>query len=498
MVTEHTEDSTQWSRLSPWAVAYHSAHSIRKILTNAVTLAPIVVGITQADGWLVPGIAVGLGIAAIVLHAGLSVRRFRYQLLDGRLKVRQGIFEVAQIDLDFSRVQNVSIINPFYFRPLGLVSLTIESAGSSDEEVVLAALRDDHAEHIRQAIAQSRTAAAAITEEQDAEVLITREPRDLVIHGLSSNQAWLVLAGFMGVYSQMPDAWQLDREAFVAALPPGVLASSAVQMVLFAGILLLLGLVVMLALSVLASLLIYGNFELRRVRDGFAARQGAISSRQLNVRQQRIQTVVVRQNWIAKLFMRFNVSFEQISHVQPGGETTGRLMIPAVLIGQSNELTSIAMPLAPSAITRKTESFTKVNTYYLRKRLLWLGLMYGVALVMALAQPAAWAPAALTAITLLIAVAQCRKWRLLGFAIDGDYLTVRSGLIGHNYVVAPLYKVQRITLEQTPFMRRRSLTHLRLYLASRTVVLPCLPEPQANEVANYVLSLIEARPRPWM
>ena len=83
----------------------------------------------------------------------------------------------------------------------------------------------------------------------------------------------------MGVYSQMPDAWQLDREAIVAALPPGVLASSAVQMVLFAGILLLLGLVLMLALSVLASLLIYGNFELRRVRDGFAARQGAISSR---------------------------------------------------------------------------------------------------------------------------------------------------------------------------------------------------------------------------
>ena len=81
------------------------------------------------------------------------------------------------------------------------------------------------------------------------------------------------ISGFMGVYSQMPDAWQLDREAFVAALPPGVLASSAVQMVLFAGILLLLGLVVMLALSVLASLLIYGNFELRRVRDGFAARQ---------------------------------------------------------------------------------------------------------------------------------------------------------------------------------------------------------------------------------
>ena len=68
---------------------------------------------------------------------GLSVQRFRYQLLDGHRRFARH-FEVAQIDLDFSRVQNVLIINPFYFRPLGLVSLTIESAGSSDEEVVLA------------------------------------------------------------------------------------------------------------------------------------------------------------------------------------------------------------------------------------------------------------------------------------------------------------------------------------------------------------------------
>ena len=99
----------------------------------------------------------------------------------------------------------------------------------------------------------------------------------------------------MGVYSQMPEAWQLDREAIVAALPPGVLASSAVQMVLFAGILLLLGLVLMLALSVLASLLIYGNFELRECAM-VLQRVKALSVLELNMRQRRIQTVVVRQN----------------------------------------------------------------------------------------------------------------------------------------------------------------------------------------------------------
>jgi putative membrane protein len=492
------DGAEQWSTLSPWAVVYFSAHSIRQILTNGVTLAPIVVGLLQADGLLVPGIVIGSAIALIILHAWLSVRRFKYQLLDRRLKVRQGILQVAQIDLDFSRVQNVSIVSPFYFRPLGLVSLTIESAGSSEEEIILAALHEQHAEQIRQSIARSRAVASSHPSAQvtDEELLVTRETRDLFIHGISSNQAWLVVAGFIGAYSQMPDAWQLDSDAFVEVLPSGLLESSAVQMVLLGLALVLTGFALMLALSVIASLLIYGNFELRRVRDGFAARQGAISSKVLNMRQRRIQTVTVRQNWIARYFARFNLSLEQISHSQPGAETAGRLLIPAVTMTQSAELTTTALDGPPMLIA--AESFSRVSSYYLRKRWLWLGAIYALAIIMISSSLSLWLLLPTSAIVLTIGLAQYRNWRLLGLAINGDFLTLRTGLIGRNYVVLPLYKVQRVTLVQSPFMVRRKVANVRLFLASRVVTLPCLPEALAREVANFTLCLVEEQPRSWM
>ena len=108
------------------------------------------------------------------------------------------------------------------------------------------------------------------------------------------------------------------------------------------------------------------------------------------------------------------------------------------------------------------------------KRLLWLGVVFGIAFIVTLDNLPAWVLAPLTAITLLIALAQYRQWRLLGFAINGDYLTLRSGLVGRNYVVAPLYKAQRVTLAQTSLMRRRNIAR-RLEFASRTVTLPCHP-----------------------
>jgi hypothetical protein len=47
-------------------------------------------------------------------------------------------------------------------------------------------------------------------------------------------------------------------------------------------------------------------------------------------------------------------------------------------------------------------------------------------------------------------------------------------------------------------MVRRKVANVRLFLASRVVTLPCLPEALAREVANFTLCLVEEQPRSWM
>ena len=113
----------EWSKLSNWAVVYFSFRSLRQIVTNAYALAPILIATLRADSLWVPASLLSAGLLVILGHSWLVVRRFEYQWSGSGLIVKHGIFQRAQLDLEFSRIQNVAVLRPFYFKPLGLVSL---------------------------------------------------------------------------------------------------------------------------------------------------------------------------------------------------------------------------------------------------------------------------------------------------------------------------------------------------------------------------------------
>ena len=488
-----------WSKLSNWAVVYFAARSLRQIFTSAYALAPILIATLRADSLWVPALLLSAAIALILGHAFLFVRRFDYRWSESGLIVRQGVFQRAQLDLDFSRIQNVSVVRPIYFKPLGLASLAIDSAGSSEEEVTLAALEGTLAESLRQRIVDARlTVQASDSTEpvQDDVVLIQRSSRDIVIHGLSSNQAWLVLAGLLGVYSQLPESSQLSSETVVALFPDSMLEATAAQIWLIGFVLLMIGVALMLGLSVLASLLIYKNFQLSRIPDGFAVGHGALSRRELHVRQRRIQTVAIQQNWIARYFSRFNVKFEQIAHALSSGNGDQKLLVPAVSMEQSQMLVEDALDCSYTSIA--SEPYSAVSALYLRKRWYWLAVIGLPLLLLLVVNFPPWVVAVVSVITGLLAWAAYCSWRILGVAVNKEHLILRRGLIGRSYVVVPLAKIQRINFVQTHFMQRRQVAHLRLVLASRTVTIPYLSAHMARQVADYALYLVEARPKSWM
>ena len=491
--------SQEWSKLSNWAMVYFSIRSLSQIFTNGYALAPILITVLQADSLWVPALLLSAVIVLIILHSWLVVRRFEYRWSEFGLMVRQGIFQRAQLDLDYSRIQNVSVLRPFYFKPLGLVALAIDSAGSSEEEITLAALDESLAERLRERIADARLSTestAAAAEKQDEPTLIERVSSDLVIHGLSSNQAWLVLAGLLGVYSQLPDSIKLNTEFVVAFFPESVADATGTTIWLIGAALLLVGTALMFGLSVLASLLIYANFRLHRIPDGFAVGHGALSRRELQIRQRRIQTVYIQQNWIAKYFSRFNVTLEQLTHGQNVGDGEQKMLVPAVTMAQSQMLVEDALDCVYPSI--EAEPYSGVSSLYLRKRWIWLAVL-GLPLLLALFMNfPPWVVLIASAVLFGASWMAYRSWRILGVAVNKEHLIFRKGLIGRSYVVVPLSKIQRLTLVQTTFMQGRQVAHLSLVLASRVVTVPYLPVQMARELADYALYLVEARPQSWM
>ncbi|MCR9278261.1 MAG: PH domain-containing protein [Pseudomonadaceae bacterium] len=508
MIAEQASaDEEQWQPLSVWSVAYFVVSGFLALARNVWALFPVVfVGIQMDQLWLVLGIAsVAL---AIIIGAVLQYLLFRFRVMASRIEVRQGVLNRRVTSLEFARVQNVSIELPFYYRPLQLVTLKIDSAGSSSDEIHLSALDRSHAERLRANILRQRieteSAAGAVEAEEEVRdaLLISRSIPDLIIHGLTNNRAWIIAGGAAAVLGQMGDPGERLLGSLFADLGSDTAAALADQSI-FIVMLGVLSLALMLvavvtALSVLGSILSYYGFELRGNSQRLTVRRGLLNQRETNLRKSRVQVIASKEGWLDRVFSRRNLVFEQIA--QGGNDSSGgdetKVLVPSVTAPQSLELSEAVMP-SPDVFAL---DYQAVSPRLLARGLLLLGLVYvalAVAATAALSLPGftLYALGVIASVHALVVFGRYKRW---GLALTGHHVVVRSGLIGVTYLVAPLTKIQRVRLRQTIFMGRADLSHIGLQIASRTMEVPMLPGAFAREVVDRCLAYVESRRESWM
>jgi putative membrane protein len=73
----------------------------------------------------------------------------------------------------------------------------------------------------------------------------------------------------------------------------------------------------------------------------------------------------------------------------------------------------------------------------------------------------------------------------------------RSGLLGFRTVGLLFRKVQRVTITQSRYQRRKNLASLRLNMASGTVRVPYIDLDTATQLRDYILYKVESSQRAW-
>ena len=121
----------EWCKLSAWSVFHFAAGAIIQNIQAAIFFAPATYGVARSDfaqyTWAVPGLVIVL----VLTHAVLTYTFYRYRILRDRIEIRRGALFRKHLELPFERVQNIRLEHPFYFRPLGLVTLKVDGAGAS-------------------------------------------------------------------------------------------------------------------------------------------------------------------------------------------------------------------------------------------------------------------------------------------------------------------------------------------------------------------------------
>lgn len=501
-------DQNTWRRTSPFAILFFLGRILRLIAQNAwQSLAPMIALLVAYQGDLVSKLTLG-GIAfAVVITAAalLSYWFFRFQIGDDSILIRQGVIKKKQLDIKFDRIQGINTQqNPIY-RLLGLVTISFDTAGSSGNEGNLPAVTRGFADSLRERIGKPRTvevsdddAGVVDAGEVDTGALVQLDWRDMIRIGLADRRALIVFA-FIGPLMERIDenveryVSNFVRIAAANGIEFDTASGISIGITIFVAVILLFILV-----SIAAAFLRYHNFQLFLDGRTLRSHAGLVTAHEHSMDLGKIQTLRLQQGIVQRLLGRYRMTARQA--MSSGKNRSQKVFVVPVVTAQLADTLRKKL-LAPEGgrLTQDPNSadFASVSPYYMRSRILFIGFLPALLAPIALWQPLGaaslvfllWLPG-VTAVTY-------RSWKRAGFMHDDEEIVRRSGLLGYRTVGLLFRKVQRVTVTQSRYQRRKGLASLRMYMASGSVRVPYIDHDTARQLRDFILYKVESSQRAW-
>lgn len=114
--------SNDWQRLSPLSIMYFAVRGFMHLLNAYALVVAGVIALSQLG--LSFGEVMGYLLAAaalLILGSSLYYLNFEFIQEPTRFLIREGIFSKKRTELPFSKIQNITLKEPFYYRPFNLV-----------------------------------------------------------------------------------------------------------------------------------------------------------------------------------------------------------------------------------------------------------------------------------------------------------------------------------------------------------------------------------------
>ncbi len=514
--TEISIKNNSWLSLSPIAVLYFAASTIKHTMGNVIYLAPaFIAGYSTLKEHPILGAFGLLGLLSLPIGYGaLSFFFYRFRLNQTSVEIRSGVVSKKHLNLPFTRIQNVKFEQPFYYRPFDYCCVELDTAGSSGKEAQIVAMHTKDAYHLKeQILSYAEQAEEDInaksplldSEKQPANintetVLNRRSISDLIIHGVTSNRVWILLAALAPFYNNISSSivsWLnqlgIDIDTLIDQSTTPVW-----QIAIFLIVATFIIVLTMTLLSIVGAIIMFYGFTLSKTGERYIQRSGLLTKREVSMKTSRIQIAVRKQDWLDSLLGRMNLVFEQKSQLQQqGGVAVGhhKLTVPSITSEECQTIIDDAMPGNKMACI----GYAPIEKRFISRSILFRLFPIFLPIIAILLYEQQYQ---LATISLMALIASCAlvalRWKRWGYHVDEQFLYIRKGLIGINYYCIPVFKIQQTGFKQSLFMRRLKLAHAEFVLASGVVTVPFIKQLEAIKLVDTALYQIESTQRSWM
>lgn len=400
---------------------------------------------------LVWGVFVLVGLVAVGLWEMAYVKRYEYRITRDTFDIDSGVFSRREREIPFERIQNVDVAQNVFQRALGIAEVRLETAGGGESEARLRYVSRPEATRLQELVSERKRGETERDPEAPDNVLFELDSNELAILGLTSanfNLLGLILILFVILGTPVAAEQVSPRLSVLLLLGPALA---------------ILALILLWIISGIQAVLRYYGFRLVRHEDELRYQRGLLQQYNGTIPLSKIQTLMIRENLIARSAGFGNLAIETAGYAPGQGSDSVESAIP---IAKRDRLFALARSIEDIGEVTFTRPPKRARIRYVGRYTIVVGVLVGIL----------WSIHAMTGalddwylgavLWVLVPPAAHLKWVHLGYYYDENYVVTRSGFWTRQTTIVPYYRVQTVSESQTIFQRRRQLGTLVVDTAS--------------------------------
>ncbi len=436
-----------------------------------------------------------LVIAILILTLIISVLKylnFKFHLSEADFHLTSGILNKESTIIPKSKIQNVYLKQSFLQQIINVVSLKIETAGDKKSEVEIAALDKTTALILKkQLFEQNQTTDAQQGVYEDKNVFFKISNIRLILEGVFQNhlKSFIVITSFVfGLYYEFKDYLALIK---IDSMRLNNWADNSILNSLFASLMFILIVAVCLILySIIKTYVINFNLEVIESHKNIEITKGLFNKVSLVLIPSRIQNIVIKTNRVKRYFNLHTLYVKQAMTNVKDSKNFGVIGL------EKNQLDHLIDKLLNGYAT--AGELNKPEPYYkgvLAVRMIFLIVILNIVAYIFFDLTAIWINVVLIPYAISFVYLRYKKSY---YNITNKFITVGSGTIDSTTDIMEVSRIQAVKLSQNLFQKRKKITSVGIYSASKSVVIPYVKEVDAKSIHDFLLFKVESQDTDWM
>jgi putative membrane protein len=407
----------------------------------------------QEGGLWMLGMALALFPVSLILGI-LGWWRFQYWVVDGELRVEQGLLVRRRVFLHRERVQAIDVSAGVIQRIFGLVRVQVKSAAAG-AQAEFAAMTRAEAERLRAELGHPSQSTTASQAESSAPVRYVMTPGQLLLSASTSGQIGVILSGVAWLYAQVDDIVQERAIEYLEhAQIEGEVSSTNP---LFVTLLVVAGLMVAWLLSIVGSVIRYGGFSVERKGDELIVRRGLLERREVAISVSRVQAVRIVESLSRQPFGYGALYVESAGHAEERGKST--YLHPCLPRGSWMPMLEALLPEFAVEPPLERPPARAIPRFLIRPVFTSCVIAVGATWLV----PYGWIAFALPIVRILLGLLDYRD---TGLGTTDRVAVLRSRGLSRSTAVVPLRAIQFASTSRSWLQRRRRVASLQIGAAA--------------------------------